>query len=146
MSQFDPELTIWVSKSVSFIRIFASFLWQPSCSNCWRPLLTWHLHGIGGKGIEVRPLYDYKVGSYCQARYWNHQILWNQAASSCADFADTRIGSENTLNQSIYNILHWVAWTMGQTNRRPRVWCYKYYFFILFVDLGHSKLFIFVIL
>ena len=24
-------------------------------------------------------------------------------------------------NPSIYNILRWVAWTMGQTNRRPRV-------------------------
>ena len=26
-----------------------------------------------------------------------------------------------TRNPSIYNILRWVAWTMGQTNRRPRV-------------------------
>ena len=41
-------------------------------------------------------------------------------------------------------ILRLVAWTMGQTNRRPRVWCSKYYFFILFIDLGHSKLFIFI--
>ena len=24
-------------------------------------------------------------------------------------------------NPSIYNKLRWVAWTMGQTNRRPRV-------------------------
>ena len=34
-------------------------------------------------------------------------------------------------NPSIYNILHWVAWTMVQTNRRPRVWCSKYYFFFI---------------
>ena len=25
------------------------------------------------------------------------------------------------LNLSIYNIIRWVAWTMGQTNRRPSV-------------------------
>ena len=30
-------------------------------------------------------------------------------------------------NPAIYNILRWVAWTMGQTNRRPKVWCSKYY-------------------
>ena len=44
-------------------------------------------------------------------------------------------------NPSIYNILRWVAWTMGQMNHRPRVWCSKYYFFILCIDLGHWKLF-----
>ena len=36
-----------------------------------------------------------------------------------------------TWNPSIYNILRWVAWTMGQTNCWPRVWCSKYYFFIM---------------
>ena len=35
------------------------------------------------------------------------------------------------IDPSIYNILRWVAWTMGQTNRWPRVWCSKYYFFFL---------------
>ena len=48
-------------------------------------------------------------------------------------------------NLSIYIKLCWVAWTMGQTNRRPRVWCSKYYFLILFIDLGHSKLFILIL-
>ena len=36
-------------------------------------------------------------------------------------------------NPPIYNILCWVAWTMGQTNRQPRVWCSKYYFFLYFL-------------
>ena len=36
---------------------------------------------------------------------------------------------QNFYQCSIYNILRWVAWTMGQTNHRPRVWCSKYYFF-----------------
>ena len=31
-----------------------------------------------------------------------------------------------SINPSIYNILRWVAWTMGQTNRRLRVWCSKH--------------------
>ena len=38
----------------------------------------------------------------------------------------------------------WVAGPIGQTNRRPSVWCSKYYFFRLFIDLGHSKLFTFI--
>ena len=44
-----------------------------------------------------------------------------------------------SLNPSIYNILHWVAWTMGQTNRQPRVWCSKYYFFYTFYRLRALK-------
>ena len=32
-------------------------------------------------------------------------------------------------NPSIYNIIRWVAWTMGQTNHRPSIWCSKYYYF-----------------
>ena len=36
-------------------------------------------------------------------------------------------------NPSIYNILLWVAWTMGQTNRQPRVGCSKYYFLLYFL-------------
>ena len=30
------------------------------------------------------------------------------------------------------NILRWVAWRMGQTNRRPRVWCSKYFFYTFY--------------
>ena len=32
---------------------------------------------------------------------------------------------------------------MGQTNRRPSVWCSKYFFSYFLIDLGHSKLFTF---
>ena len=39
---------------------------------------------------------------------------------------------------------HRVAGTMGQMNHRPSVWCSKYYFFRLFIDLGHLKLFTFI--
>ena len=42
-------------------------------------------------------------------------------------------------NPSIYNILSWVAWTMGQTNRPPRVWCCKYYFLYTFYRLKTLK-------
>ena len=40
---------------------------------------------------------------------------------------------------TIYNILRWVAWTMGQMNRWPRVWCSKYYFFYTFYRLRALK-------
>ena len=40
---------------------------------------------------------------------------------------------EATINPSIYNILRWVAWMMGQANCRPRVWCSKYYLFLYFL-------------
>ena len=42
-------------------------------------------------------------------------------------------------NPSIYNILRWVAWTMGQTNCRPRVWTSKYFFFIISYRLRALK-------
>ena len=38
----------------------------------------------------------------------------------------------------------WGARPIGQTNHRPSVWYSKYYFFRLFIDLGHSKLFTFI--
>ena len=38
-------------------------------------------------------------------------------------------------NPSIYNILHWVAWTIGQTNCRPRVWCSFFHTFYRFKAL-----------
>ena len=43
-------------------------------------------------------------------------------------------------NPSIYNIICWVAWTMGQTNRQPRVWCSKYYFFSWFLAKFFAKI------
>ena len=44
------------------------------------------------------------------------------------------------LNPSIYNIIRWVAWTMGQTNCRPSVWCSKYYFFSWFLAKFFAKI------
>ena len=32
-------------------------------------------------------------------------------------------------NLSIYKVIRWLAGPMGQTTRRPSVWCSKYYFF-----------------
>ena len=37
------------------------------------------------------------------------------------------------INPSISDILRWVAGTMGQMNRRPSIWCSKYYFFPWFL-------------
>jgi hypothetical protein len=38
------------------------------------------------------------------------------------------------------------AWTMGQTNRRPSVWCCKYYFFHDFLQNSLQKSFQFIFL
>ena len=43
-------------------------------------------------------------------------------------------------NLSIYNIICRVAWTMGQTNRWPSVWCSKYYFFSWFLAKLFAKI------
>ena len=45
-----------------------------------------------------------------------------------------------TKNPSIYNILCLVAWMMGQTNRRPSVWCSKHYFFSWFLKKFFAKI------
>ena len=37
--------------------------------------------------------------------------------------------SSYTRNPTIYNILRWFAWPMGQMTRWPSVWRSKYYFF-----------------
>ena len=34
-----------------------------------------------------------------------------------------------SLNPTIFNIIHWVTGSMGQTNHGPSVWYSKYYFF-----------------
>ena len=43
-------------------------------------------------------------------------------------------------NPSIYNIICWVAWMMGQTNRQPSVWCSKYHFFSWFLAKFFAKI------
>ena len=47
-------------------------------------------------------------------------------------FWSKEISQRGTWNPSIYNIIRWVAWRMGQMNCRPRVWCSKYHFFNTF--------------
>ena len=57
------------------------------------------------------------------------------------------VGSSNkNINLSIYNIICWVAWTMGQMNHRPSVWCSKYYFFHDFSQNSLQKSFYFFFL
>ena len=38
------------------------------------------------------------------------------------------------------NIIRWVAWTMGQMNRRPSVWCSNCYFFSWFLAKFFAKI------
>ena len=61
-------------------------------------------------------------------------LFSNSLAWLCVQRLSCTAGMQNPVlfqikNASIYNILRWVAWTIGQTNRRPSVWCSKYYFF-----------------
>ena len=42
------------------------------------------------------------------------------------------------------NLQYKLAGSMGQTTHQPSIWCSKHYFFIINIDLGHSKLLIFV--
>ena len=44
------------------------------------------------------------------------------------NFDHSSSSSSYTRNRSIYNVLHWVVWTMGQTNYWLSIWCSKYYF------------------
>ena len=40
-----------------------------------------------------------------------------------------------TKNQTVFNIIQWVARSMGRLPIWPRVWCSKYYFFSKFLNL-----------
>ena len=75
---------------------------------------------------------------------WNPPLNWLEDSIGMKTRNDVnyeRLGSMSglyvlcalTINPSIYNILRWVAGTMGQMNRRPSVWCSKYWFFLDFL-------------
>ena len=94
------------------------------------------------EGFNTINIWKITFSAFHKKSETNWQRVWRFC--SMAVVSDVETVKKRTKNPSIYNTLRWVAWTMGQTNRRPRVWCSKYYFFILFIDLGHSKLFIFI--
>ena len=72
---------------------------------------------------------------------WNIPIIILHANVYCL----ARITRKWFTNPTIYNIICWFAGLMGQMTRRPCVWHSKYYFFIIsYIDLEHSKLFIFI--
>ena len=74
-----------------------------------------------------------------QFRLFSSKILnGTQQHINCMDLA--------IKNPSIYNIIHWVAWMMGQTNGRPSVWCSKYFFFHDFFQNSLQKFFQFIFL
>ena len=59
--------------------------------------------------------------------------LWKKATKKHILWEITRmifcLDMTQTWNPSIYNIIRWVAWMMGQTNCPPSVWCSKYYYY-----------------
>ena len=115
---------------------FSFFIFQTTISTTTLPTLTttfrepevlcygfWSFHPI----LFIKCFFAFQINQMFDiVRQHNSKLLWLEIRQS-----------------TIY-----YAWTMEWTNRRPRVWCSKYYFLILFKDLGHSKLcnFIFLIL
>ena len=43
----------------------------------------------------------------------------------------SRIHLSTTRNPAIFNIIRWVAWSLGRTTHWPSVWCTKYYLFFI---------------
>ena len=74
-----------------------------------------------------------------KGRFLQIESLWLKNRASCDQ-------SGKTKNPSIYNVLRWVAWTMGQTNCRPSIWCSKYYFSYTFYRFRALKTLIFLFL
>ena len=72
----------------------------------------------------------------------HYQIKWGQERS-CCNMAQM---APMIINASIFNIIRWVAWTMGQMNRQSSVWCSKYYFFHYFLQNSLQKSFQFIFL
>ena len=56
----------------------------------------------------------------------NH-VLYSEDSQWCGVFKIFDL----TKNQSIFNIIRWVTGLMGQTTRRPSVWCSQYYLFFI---------------
>ena len=91
---------------------------------CWRHFA----HAISFTASPRAALYFCNTGQPCHARaqivkkidnVFRNVLIWH--------------------NKSV-NLQRWVARTMGQTNRRPRVWCSKYYFFSWFLAKFFAKI------
>ena len=75
----------------------------------------------------------------------DHEEVFIIAKPICQQM-DNRSKKQDAWNPSICNIIRWVAWTIGQTNRRPSVWFSKYYFFSWFLAKFLQKSFQFIFL
>ena len=101
--------------------------------NCWA--------GWGGWGLllasrvadddQFQKELQYEMNGKMKLPWAENALLW------------TGMGRLVEIRQSKINS-RWVAGPIGQTNRQPSVWCSKYYFFLNFYRLGHSKLFTFI--
>ena len=89
-------------------------------------LYHWHLQNVSPSGIPAVGIVP-------------HQKELKILSLYLLDFLPKYLKSIDCRNPSIYNILRCVAWMMGQTNRQPRVWCSKYYFFYTFYRLRALK-------
>ena len=91
---------------------------------------------------EQRLLRNFHSPGYYCSRWQHCQNDWSDVSDyHIGGFKNRRTVSETpqkkdsaqreSKNPSIYNIIYWVAWTIGQRNCRPSIWCSKYYFFFM---------------
>ena len=73
---------------------------------------------------------------FCK-KLWKKKILGTSDAWSMSH--SSQHPSILNWNQSIFDIIPWVAGSMGQTTHGPSVWCSKYFFFIIFRRLRELK-------
>ena len=69
--------------------------------------------------IEIRNLHE-KDKIFLAGALGNYSLAGFEMVSSNVSWVMEFLTCEYK-NPSIYNIIHWVAWTMGLTNRRPSV-------------------------
>ena len=115
--------------------------WQCNLISYWRSFLKRRKPSSSGSKQNIEKGKKMPTGHFLCRKLC--PILLYQCVCSARLFwpGGTTVYTNHSIfkNPSIYNILRWVAWTMGQTNRRPSVWCSKYYLFYTFNRLRPLK-------
>ena len=121
--------------------------WQVTCLQSNSRLYRYH-QGIPILGtVDIMLMFPHHVlyRPRVTLLVWTSRFIPKWSFNIASSFREFRVctyfKSRVEIRQSTIYKLRWVAWTMGQTNGRPRVWCSKH-FFHTFIDSRHSKLFI----
>ena len=119
----------WMSSVIKLI-VKTIFSWNAPLCTMWKQKITLCPHNF----LQLFEAF------YSTWEVDNTSLKDRGTYYSCWDKWLALSGELQITNPSIYNIIRWVAWTMGQMNCRPSVWCINYHFFSRFLAKFFAKI------